>query len=248
MGNTTTKTVTVKVPKDTEPPKIKSVTASPDVIKTNDHKMVPVTLTVVASDNLDAHPHSHIVSVKSSELICGTGPGDLSPDWEITGELTLKLRGECSDRGHGRDYTVTVETSDASGNKATKSVTVSVTKDREPPKIKSVTASPDLIRDNSHKMVPVTITVVATDNLDPHPHSRITAVTSNEAVSGLWKGDSGPDWQITGDLSVNLRAESSATGNGRTYTITIEAADQTGNKATKKVTVDVPKAKNTPKK
>jgi len=66
-------------------------------------------------------------------------------------------------------------------------------------------------------------------------------VTSNEPVDGLGDGDTGPDWQITGDLTVNLRAERSGQGSGRIYTITIECTDFSGNSSTKTVTVSVPR-------
>jgi len=56
----------------------------------------------------------------------------------------------------------------------------------------------------------------------------------------LGDGDQAPDWQITGDLAVNLRAERSGKGTGRIYTITVECNDTSGNTATKTVTVSVP--------
>jgi hypothetical protein len=40
--------------------------------------------------------------------------------------LTLTLRAECSNRGTGRVYTITVESRDAAGNASTRTVTVTV--------------------------------------------------------------------------------------------------------------------------
>lgn len=58
------------------------------------------------------------------------GGGDTPPDWVITGPLTVDLRAERSGKGSGRVYTITVECSDASGNTATKTVTVTVPHDQ----------------------------------------------------------------------------------------------------------------------
>jgi hypothetical protein len=67
-----------------------------------------------------------IVLVSSNEPIAGTGGGDLSPDWEISGDLTVRLRAERSPKGDGRVYTITVRCSDAAGNAATSTVAVTV--------------------------------------------------------------------------------------------------------------------------
>jgi hypothetical protein len=91
-------------------------------------------------------------------------------------------------------------------------------------------------------MVPVTVTVSVVDvcDLNVGANCKIIAVSSNEPVDGLGDGDTAPDWQITGKLTVNLRAERAGTGNGRVYTLTVECIDASGNSATKTVTVSVP--------
>jgi hypothetical protein len=93
------------------------------------------------------------------------------------------------------------------------------------------------------KMVAVTISVEAANNCDGSTVSKITAVESNEPVDGLGDGDTSPDWEITGDLTLNLRAERSGKGNGRIYTITVECSDAVGNTTPGTVTVVVPKNK-----
>jgi hypothetical protein len=115
-------TVTVA---DTTPPQIVSITASPSVLWSPDHKMRAVTITVVAYDAADLSPTSHIVSVTSSQPVVGKGSGSTTVDWTITGPLTLQLRAERAG-GVDRVYTITVETVDASGNKTQSTVTVSV--------------------------------------------------------------------------------------------------------------------------
>ena len=49
------------------------------------------------------------------------------------------------------------------------------------------------------------------------------------------------DWLITGDLTLELRAERSGRSKeGRVYTITVQCADASGNSSTAEVTVTVP--------
>ena len=78
-------------------------------------------------------------------------------------------------------------------------------------------------------MVPITITAVTTDNRDPAPLARIVSVTSNEPADGLGDGHTAPDWNVTGDLTLELRAERSGKGAGRVYTVTVESVDRAGN-------------------
>ena len=89
-------------------------------------------------------------------------------------------------------------------------------------------------------MVPVTVTVSASDNCTAAPGCRIISVSSNEPIDGLGDGDTVPDWEITGNLAVRLRAERAGTGSGRVYTITVECIDAVGNHATMPTPVTVP--------
>ena len=66
-------------------------------------------------------------------------------------------------------------------------------------------------------------------------------MTSSEPDNGLGDGDTANDIAITGAMTLNLRAERSGTGNGRTYTITVEAKDAAGNTTLRTTTVSVPK-------
>jgi hypothetical protein len=75
------------------------------------------------------------------------------------------------------------------------------------------------------------VKVTATDDTDPAPAVKIISVSSNEP---------GADWEITGPLTLNLRAERSGKSGDRVYTITVEARDQSGNVSTATVQVVVP--------
>jgi hypothetical protein len=139
-------------------------------------------------------------------------------------------------------YTVTWLFDDGNGNAALQEQTV-IVKDTTAPGITSISANPNTLWSPNHKMVAVTVSVEAADNCDASPVSKITAVESNEPVNGKGDGNTSPDWEITGDLTLNLRTERSGKGTGRIYTITVECSDAVGNTTTGTVTVVVPKNK-----
>jgi len=109
-----------------------------------------------------------------------------------------------------------------------------------PPGFQSARASPEVLWPANHKMVPVTVTASVTDAIDPSPITRILSVSSNEAADAAGDGHTEADAQITGPLTVNLRAERSGNGSGRVYTITLESRDASGNASQRTVTVAVP--------
>jgi hypothetical protein len=133
------------------------------------------------------------------------------------------------------DVTVT----DTATNTASCSTTVVVV-DTTPPVIVSASADPNVLWPPNHKLVEVHISATVTDTCSSTTW-KIIKVTSNEPVNGLGDGDTGPDWVITGDHTVKLRAERSGKGKGRIYTITIQATDTSGNLSqARDVTVTVP--------
>jgi hypothetical protein len=123
-GGSGSASVTVTV-LDVTPPSIAAVTATPSVISSANHAMVPVAVSVSVSDACSAVT-CRIVSIASDEPQTGLGGGDVGPDWEITGDLTAKLRAERWKKGDGRVYTITVACTDAAGNTSTSFVTVRV--------------------------------------------------------------------------------------------------------------------------
>lgn len=113
--------------RDITPPSIGSLTATPSVLTSANHEMVPVVITASASDACGGAVTCRIVSVTSDEPTSGLGGGDVGPnDWEITGNLTLNLRAERWHKGSGRTYTITVECTDAVGNRTASTVIVTV--------------------------------------------------------------------------------------------------------------------------
>ncbi len=133
-------------------------------------------------------------------------------------------------------YTVVATNSAGSATSGPATLTV---RDVTPPTL-SVTVTPAVLHPANHKMVAVRVTAQVSDAGDPSPVTKIVAITSNEPVNGTGDGNTSVDWQITGPLTANLRAERSGNGSGRIYTITVESRDASGNVATRTVTVSVP--------
>jgi hypothetical protein len=127
--------------------------------------------------------------------------------------------------------TVTLTVTDNQGASSQCSATVTVTA-APPVTINSLTASPNVLWPPNHKMVPVTVTATPSGDCTAIT-CKIVSVTSNESLAP-------DDVVITGDLTVDLRAERSGNGSGRIYTITVQCADAAGDVATKTVTVTVP--------
>lgn len=136
--------------------------------------------------------------------------------------------------------TVTATATDAAGNTSSASFTVTV-RDTTAPVLGTVSTNAPTLWPPNHKMVAVTVSASATDAAGAVTY-RIVSVTSSEPDNGLGDGDTPNDIKITGAMTVDLRAERSGKGNGRTYTITVEAKDAAGNTSTKTVTVSVPKS------
>jgi hypothetical protein len=105
---------------DTEPPVISSAVASPAILSPPNGKLEPVSIAVEAQDN-SGETHCEIVSVQVDDA-----DPRKEPVYEITGDLTLRLRAERNARGQTRTYSVVVRCSDAAGNAAETTVQVKV--------------------------------------------------------------------------------------------------------------------------
>jgi hypothetical protein len=122
-GLTATTTITITV-SDTTPPAFQSLTASPFLLRSVTGGLVDVTLNATVTDAVDASPTIQLASVTSTEPDPTGNPGDLSPDYQITPLMGLKLRAERFT--YIRVYTVTVSATDASANSSSSSVQVRV--------------------------------------------------------------------------------------------------------------------------
>jgi hypothetical protein len=104
-------------------PVITQLTVSPSSLWPPNHKMVPVTVAVSNTGGCGS-VFSKITSITSNEEI------DADGDWVITGSLTMNLRASRSGNGNGRIYTITVQSTDSSGNFTTATTTVIVAHDQ----------------------------------------------------------------------------------------------------------------------
>lgn len=136
---------------------------------------------------------------------------------------------------------VTVLVTDTATNNSTCSTTVTVV-DTTRPVIVSAAANPSVLWPPNHQMVAVQVRAQAND-ICGAAIWKIIRIRSNELVNGHADGKTSADWVITGDHTVNLRAEHSGSETGRIYSIIIQATDTSGNLSeTKAVSVSVPKS------
>jgi hypothetical protein len=105
--------------------------------------------------------------------------------------------------------------------------------DTTAPQISGVSANPAMVWPPNGRMVPASLSVAATDTCDAQLSCQIVSVSGDDGATAA-------DWQVTGPLSLLLRATRSGAGGGRTYTATVECADDSGNKSTKTVDLLVP--------
>ncbi|HEX7833136.1 MAG TPA: IPT/TIG domain-containing protein [Thermoanaerobaculia bacterium] len=137
--------------------------------------------------------------------------------------------------------TVTCSATDSFNNTTDDSFDIEVV-DSTPPQIVTLEANPNTLWPPNHAMIDIALTAVVFDAVDTNPVTSILSVTSDQPINGTGDGDTAPDWQITGAMTLKLRSERSH-GNDRTYTITVQSVDSAGNIGTKTVQVKVTQTK-----
>ena len=112
------------VPIDTTPP-VLTVSLSPDTLWPPNGKLVPITATITVKDDYDPSPEIHPESITANE------PFDEDEDIQDIDDQHFGLAAKrLGTNQAGRIYTVTYSATDASGNKATASATVTVPHDQ----------------------------------------------------------------------------------------------------------------------
>lgn len=112
---------------DTTPPNL-DVTVTPSTLWPPDHKLVPITVAVKVSDDTDPNPGVKLVSITCDD---GCDPSaDVAGATLNTDDRQFQLRADRFGTGSGRTYTITYSATDASGNTATKTTTVTVPHDQ----------------------------------------------------------------------------------------------------------------------
>ena len=138
--------------------------------------------------------------------------------------------------GHGGGDAFLLVVDDGRGGTAVDTVAATAV-DTDPPVIQGVSLSATVLEPANKKMVQVFVDWSAVDLCTGGfgITCRISSVTSNEPDEG--------DIEITGEHTINLRAQRLGTGSGRIYTITVTCTDAFGNAASRTATVTVPKGK-----
>ncbi|KKM69486.1 hypothetical protein LCGC14_1450320, partial [marine sediment metagenome] len=121
--------------------------------------------------------------------------------------------------------------------------------DTTPPDF-TLSVTPAILWPPNHKMVEITPNWTVSDNCDESVEVTLISITMNEGdetnsydpsyddTEG--DGHTADDIQVDSDGSIYLRAERSGKGNGRVYTITYRAVDNSGNYVDQSATVTVP--------
>ena len=200
---------------DTAPPVV-TITA-PTTVEATSPAGAPVTFTATATDNVD-------VTVTTT---CSPASGSTFPLGTTT---------------------VTCTATDAAGNTGKASIVITV-QDTTPPAM-TCTVDPASLWPPNHRLIPVQAQVTVSDSASGAPGGFILrSVTSNEPDNGLGDGDTANDIQAfligTADTTGQLRAERSAGGRGRTYSLAFEARDLAGNLAVCTAVVAVPQNQGT---
>ena len=108
---------------DKTPPTL-TITLNPAMLWPPNDKLAPVTATITVKDDYDPEPEIKLESVTSSETLIA---GDIQDAQIGTDDRSFSLVAKrAGNNMAGRIYTVTYSTTDASGNKATASATVTV--------------------------------------------------------------------------------------------------------------------------
>jgi probable HAF family extracellular repeat protein len=210
-GNDASAATSVTVETDHVAPVISAVSATPDNLWPPDNRLVPVTVSVSATDDVDS------VVACSLKTITGGAAGDAT----IYPPLNAKLRAV-----GGTTYTLKVRCADAAGNASYAATTVIVPPDTTEPEITALSANPSNIWPANGKLVPVQVSVSAIDDVDGSPSCSVSGVTGAPAS----------DYAITGPFSLKLRATKNAS-----YMVSVTCVDDAGNDSVAAVTVSVSK-------
>ncbi|MES2647966.1 MAG: LamG-like jellyroll fold domain-containing protein [Bacteroidota bacterium] len=118
----------------------------------------------------------------------------------------------------------------AAGRSTSVTQTVTVTDNAKPAFTINLSASQITIWPPDHSLKNIALSYITADNCGTVTNK--VTVTSTDPITGVSDGDKSPDWIVTNDHMVQLRAER---GNGkaaRVYTITVTPVDAAGNMGT----------------
>jgi uncharacterized repeat protein (TIGR01451 family) len=142
------------------------------------------------------------------------------------------------------DNVATVSAETADPDEGNNSAEASIAASNAPPATTGASASPTTLLLPLHQMVRVTIDYTAVDScgavtttIGVRSDEPVTAPVRQQGLAGL----TSPDWQVLDPHHALLRAERSVRGNGRVYTIRLEATDAAGGTSSQELIVTVPR-------
>lgn len=159
---------------------------------------------------------------------------NVTVSWTVADPESPFTSSGCGPQTVNSDTASTTFTCTATSDGGTSSQSVTIKRDTTGPAIASVTANPGTLWSPNHKMHAVTVSVNASDAGAGLGVCRVDSVGSNEGGN-----QHEPDVELTGDLTLNLRAERDGNAAGRIYTIYVSCKDAVGNKSTSTATVNV---------
>ncbi|HEX6179376.1 MAG TPA: HYR domain-containing protein, partial [Thermoanaerobaculia bacterium] len=200
----------------------------------------------VSSRNLAADNAGPVLQTSGVVVPADAGLCSAAATWTITGNDCLPFsvattaNGQLVNSGDRFPLGTTVVTAtatDRAGNVSTSTFPVTVV-DAEAPVITGVDTNRPSIWPPNHQMVNVRVNYTATDNCGTV--TTTLTVTSDDAGEGTADGNTESDFEVVSNREVRVRAERSARGGDRIYTITITATDSSGNATTSSTNVVVP--------
>lgn len=193
----------------------------------------------IAAGNFDspADTTPPVITPSISGTLGGDGwyTDDVTVSWSVSDPESSFTTSGCDTQTVTTDTSGTTFTCEATSLGGTSSDSVTIKRDTAGPVIASATANPSMLWPPNNKMVAVTVSVDASDAGSGLAGCSITWVSSNEGGSAHE-----PDVALTGDLTMNLRAERHGSGSGRIYAAQISCTDAAGNASTGSATVTVP--------
>jgi len=160
---------------------------------------------------------------------------DVTVAWSVADPETEFTTAGCDTQTVSSDTSGTTFTCSATSTGGTSTESVTIMRDTTAPVVASATANPSVLWPPNKRMVAVTVSVDASDAGSGQAACSIDSVSSNEGGSAHE-----PDVELTGALTMNLRAERHGKGSGRLYTAQISCTDAAGNVSAATATVSVP--------
>ena len=183
----------------------------------------------------DTTPPEVTPAVSGASSADGWYTSNVAVSWSVSDADSDVTTSGCDAQTVTSDTAGTTFTCTATSIGGTTSSSVTIKRDTAGPAITSATANPGMLWPPNNKMVAVTVTASASDAGAGLASCIIDSVSSNEGGSAHE-----PDVQLTGDLTLNLRAEREGKGSGRVYSIQLSCRDTAGNASTSTTTVSVP--------